>query len=435
MQSLKQEEMIGFDTLLRRHESLYAFVGRVIRLNLLRESELPLVFDRQMLRTAFAPPIAGRSDRAWGKEWGLDDDLLKDKTKAEEWQIFACLEDPEQLFIRACPACLAEGVHVMAFQSELLELCPVHRMPLTRCCPTCGRPMLWKSAASYSRSAFRCVKGCDYLSCPDDGLLGDLAGELEIVTVQLQKYRALVRSQVLMGEGAVIARLPPAGTADNPPRGLIRSLLSGVADFVEDEALKPSIDWSDAELDPWKMSFKDLPVLADNLCPNIDSRLIARCDTDTQFPVANLQDFQRTLDPQIKWSSRRGKVGLGTIQIPSLWLTNEEVRSLVWLLKQPATPMSVRQAAFQMRLSEVVSRGALRRQLLDQSQQVSPTASMGFAYEATGVARVKDQWIAFTARADSNRSQREIMDEWRGHRDLAAPFFLSPIGGDVVLTI
>lgn len=310
----------------------------------------------------------------------------------------------------------------MAFQGGLLEFCPVHLERLTSFCPSCSRPMLWKSAASYSRSAFRCVKGCDYLRGAVDGLFNDNSSVLDTSVSRFRAFRSLVRSAVQLSDGVMLIRFPTAEPADTYPAGLIPALLRKLSDQVSDPSIRPFEEPSAAERQSWRIAIEELTPKKDE-GNQTKSELPSRYDTFTFFPVANLADLAALLSPRIRWpKSHEGRLSSvsGLIKVPSTWLINEEFQSISVLRTKGSGPSDVREATYIHRLALVLNRGAARQKVIEgEGDDVSTEAEIELAYECYGLATTRGRRLRFHAKRSCNRTVVDCVERWKGSHELA----------------
>ncbi len=66
--------------------------------------------------------------------------------------------------LRICPLCLESGYHSFWFQCVALPLCPVHAVPLTSRCHTCGRPLPPVVDACSSWKPYQCKYCLSWIS-------------------------------------------------------------------------------------------------------------------------------------------------------------------------------------------------------------------------------------------------------------------------------
>lgn len=162
------QNLIGFQSIARPYESLYAFISRLIRANLLNRSEVYAIFPRSWLFDAFEAP---RTESVLVPSLLEFCDELEDatlKTTITPWEPFPGLSVVDRL--RGCRSCFSMGYHSYAFQSDVIQRCPVHQDALTDICPYCGTGLIWPQP-SIGLRALQCPAGCDLMQGPFDGLL------------------------------------------------------------------------------------------------------------------------------------------------------------------------------------------------------------------------------------------------------------------------
>ena len=95
-----------------------------------------------------------------------------------------------------CPVCLAQDkasgqtpYFRLAWESRAVSVCPQHRVPLTQCCPTCGKDNI-RHAASFVVPGW-CTKCGEFLGKPRDELPGNVCDAEQVwKAVQVGKLLA-----------------------------------------------------------------------------------------------------------------------------------------------------------------------------------------------------------------------------------------------------
>lgn len=234
--------LIGFHTIARRHESLYAFVARLVRSNLLYEREVWDLLPKSWVLSVFTSKdddvdgLLTDFSRALPSVAAQD---LQSKLSIDPWLLFPSITDAAKRRLRGCPKCLALGYHSYAFHDSLLAACPLHQLPLSDRCPHCSTPLWWGYSGPRD-SAFKCPRGCDLLtglhSGLDDELFDQLAGHLDRHFALIGQLRAFMR----FASGPVRAihphRLSDPDYYDGvrPLEGLVPAILAAVRHYVKD---------------------------------------------------------------------------------------------------------------------------------------------------------------------------------------------------------
>lgn len=171
------KSLIGFGLINRPYESIYAFVSRLIRENLLTKTDAYAIlprrwlieaFDGQNLRDHLSSPLSEFCDSA------VDGEL---KTRGHPWNPFSwtsCLSGR----LRGCVKCFAVGYHSYAYQSDLMQRCPVHDEELVDTCPRCGTALILV-APSLAIRALQCPAGCDLMEGTHVGLMDECSNAVD----------------------------------------------------------------------------------------------------------------------------------------------------------------------------------------------------------------------------------------------------------------
>lgn len=232
--------LIGFSTVSRRHESLYAFIARLVRSNLLSDRETRDLLPASWILRAFAPDDSEvpspASDFLAALPLPVQVDV-ESKVSIDPWILFPTIAKASKRRLRGCPACFELGHHSYAFQDELLSRCPVHDLPLSDRCPHCAAPLWWRHR-TIRESVFKCPRGCDLMSGLHAGLDDDV---FEHLARHLDKHLAILkqlRSEAAFVSGPTHISYPPrlASTSYEdiyrPSPGLTGALLGAIRPYI-----------------------------------------------------------------------------------------------------------------------------------------------------------------------------------------------------------
>jgi len=234
------QNLIGFHTIARRHESLYGFVARLVRSNLLSDREISELLPRSWTLRAFAPDDYEAPSPLADYRMYLPLDARHDeehKLSIDSWLLFPSIANASKGRLRGCPACFELGLHSYAFQDNLLSKCPLHGLPLSDCCFHCATPLLWRHG-SISDSAFKCPRGCDLMGAMHAGLDETVFDNL---AKHLDRHLALInnlRSVVNFSSGPTHVIYPPRmsaadyGDTVRPSDGLVGAILTAIRPHV-----------------------------------------------------------------------------------------------------------------------------------------------------------------------------------------------------------
>ncbi|HEY5803340.1 MAG TPA: hypothetical protein VIT90_06605 [Lysobacter sp.] len=195
------QSLIGFHTLRRPYESLYASVSRLIRANLLNQLEVKRLLPATWIESAFHFSATGAREAAssFSALAGARAPLSY-RTQVAPWTFDALEHGPAGL--RACRACLEEGFHSFAMQGELLGQCPKHGGSMTEHCWHCGA-FLRFSGPDCVQHAFRCPQGCSLvignLGCLSDCYDRHMERELARVAWWMRAFRRTIEVESGLG--------------------------------------------------------------------------------------------------------------------------------------------------------------------------------------------------------------------------------------------
>ena len=234
------QNLIGFHTIARRHESLYAFVARLIRSNLLSERETREILPKSWALSAFAPDDDEVPSPLEDFRAAIPLDARggeQHKLSIDPWILLPSIAKASKRRLRGCAACFEAGHHSYAFQDSLLARCPQHGLALSDRCPHCSAPLWWRHSPMH-QSAFRCPRGCDLMGGLHVGLDDDafacLAEHLDRHLVLIENLRS--RASFVSGPAHVIypPRLadPELDDVARPADGLTGAILKAIRPHV-----------------------------------------------------------------------------------------------------------------------------------------------------------------------------------------------------------
>ena len=430
------ERLIGFDTLDRPLESWYAFIGRLIRANLLNDMDIRHQLPADWVRWAFAPHGVQTSDLASPGPCieRMPDPELKLRPMA--WQPFPDLSSAPPECLRGCPRCLKAGYHSHAFQGDLIARCPVHDETLVHRCPHCDTPLLWQ-ARSPGFSAFHCPAGCPLLEGVHSGL--HVPHETQMTTA-LQEHWAwtqALRQAITFTSGPVHIAYPPylaiapLRMPPLPSKGLLPALLHALQ--AKGLALPAFASYHEHSHGQWMLEAQPWTWNAfqtrneDQL--DIYRRAFRRGAYRTSVPLTDRATFEQWLVVSESDHGRRhdGAVEEGSLcasfVLPSYLFTNNELTALRRLLARGSNPGLVC-AHYTQVLIELLEHARLRRMALDQLQEPSPHVSVAEAFyaivhTAAGYWRVsghtrgedasRDTWLDFREPAEMAAGMIHVM--------------------------
>jgi len=429
MPDLSQNErnsLIGADTLSRPYESLYAYVSRLIRGNMLSEREIKKLLPVDWLAMAFNP--AQRIEATLRNSLvaqGVKPADVDIKASTRTWIPFTSLSSVPEGALRGCPACFAKGFHSLAFQSDLLLHCPVHHVELSHHCPECGAPLVWR-AGSPSRKTFRCSRGCE--------LRRDLYSDLgENALIELNqafgKHHSSIKvlvDRLLFLSGPIYTSYPPyeALRALGTPLAPSRGLLQGVCNVARRIVLNlPAFDHMDPGSDPiWRIQISPwadtVRLTGENPLKTMGERF-RRGSYHTQLPLADCKEFAGWLQTAPGLLALQKKYGWALVQtnkqvveIPSWVMPSSEFLALGQLFDQKADPEVV-VGHYQVLLKEAIIRGYDR---LAASQDLSNESSdaISLAESMDGVVQLNDELFRIFG---SVHRQEATLAMWHDHVD------------------
>lgn len=263
------QNLIGFHTIARRHESLYAFVARLVRSNLLTDSEVRGLLPRSWILRAFAPDDDEVPNPATDFQVALpstSECQVEHKVSIDPWILFPSIARASKRRLRGCPNCFESGHHSYAFQDSLLSRCPVHRVPLSDRCPHCATPLWWRHS-TIRESSFTCPRGCDLMGGLYAGLDDD---DFDRLAKQLDKHVALVnqlRTDAPFVSGLTHISYPPRLADTNhedtyrPGSGLAGALVSAARPYANHiPALEEHYEQAN---DSWEIQVQPLEALCE----------------------------------------------------------------------------------------------------------------------------------------------------------------------------
>lgn len=342
--------LIGRDAINRPYESMYAYVSRLIRSNLLSLSEIRSTIPFEYLRAAFDP--AYQLAKPPSDHFELSNDIPRLKLSGSEWEIFPSLISSPTTYIRGCTKCLSAGYHTNATQSSLLASCPLHGTDLTQICPMCGTPLL-RSTLDPVASAFRCPRGCSLSIgshaglCPDedDGLRAPLEAHL----TWLDK----IHKQIKFVSGPVHVTYPPYSRIVDwrafpfPSKGLFASLCDALRTINIDlpEPLpfhqEKTGEWV-VQIERWIQSRRSCD---SDLFIDILQNSFQRGAYNTLLPIPYIKPFvlwrramplrKRLFSNRTIEQTRRGTL---LVTVPSSLITNNEIVAMRKILADARDP-------------------------------------------------------------------------------------------------
>lgn len=342
--------LIGRDTINRPYESMYAFVSRLIRSNLLTLSELKASIPLAYLRAAFDPSY--RPPSFPSEYFNLPNEILRLKLSGTEWEIFPSLVSSSTTYIRGCAKCLSAGYHTNATQSSLLASCPLHGNELTQFCPMCETPLLF-DMLNPAACAFRCPRGCSLSMgshaglCPDedDGLRAPLEAHL----AWLDK----IKSQLKFVSGPVHVTFPPYSTIVDwrsfpfPSNGLFVGICDALRKLNLD--LPDRLPFHQENSGAWEFK-TDSWIQSKRSCDSsffieVLQNSFHRGTYSTLLPIPSLRSFLRwrrahrlRKERFANLEIRQTRRGILLVPVPSYLITNNEIVAMRNILAGASDP-------------------------------------------------------------------------------------------------
>ena len=417
------ERLIGFDTLNRPLESWYAFVGRLIRANLLNDVEIRNQLPADWVRWAFAPHGVQTSDLAAPGPYieGMPAPELKLRPAA--WHPFPDLSSAPPECLRGCPHCLEAGYHSYALQGDLIARCPVHDEALVHLCPHCDTQLLWHTR-SPGFSAFHCPAGCPLLEGIHSGV--HVLHEAQI-TAALQEHwvwTQALRQAITFVSGPVHIAYPPylaiapLRMPPLPSKGLLPALLHSLQ--MTGLALPAFAPYHEQSHGRWVLMAK--PWTWNEAETHDESQLDAyrrafrRGAYRTYIPLANRATFEHWLSASQSehgcW--HEGAVEEGSLcaafMLPSYLITNYEITALRRLLAR-GSDAGLACAHYQEVLIELLEHARLRRIALDELQEPSPHVIVAEAFDV--IVRTEIGYWRVSGRTQGDDESRSTWQDFR----------------------
>ncbi|WP_445143309.1 hypothetical protein [Dyella sp. Tek66A03] len=416
------EKLIGFDTISRRYESLYAFVARLIRSNLLSDGEARRFIPKSWVIKIFAPDDEASPDPGPDFRKYVDSRFSAlTKLDIEPWAPFPTLTSVSQRCLRGCQTCLELGHHSYAYQGDLIARCPIHDEPLTHRCPHCQTPLWWRHS-TISESAFRCPRGCD--------LLGGLHMGLEATTLNdlaffFRRHLALIRrirSTLRFASSPIYVAYPPRlidlpiEEQGLPSLGLLPAIVDALRPYGPE---LPTFEKHHGQSHgAWRIKVTPFPLTNDAPASATESlnllqafkRGAFRTELPAPSPLApallrKLKDYVMLIEGN----------PVPRISVASYLVTTGEVAALQRLLAKD-NDQGQTQMHYELLLHDILGRG-LKRQEERQRPESRPRA-LGVAesvsavmrlasglfrvqgYTATDIVRARDSWKDFAESVD-----------------------------------
>ena len=424
------ERLIGFDTLSRPLESWYAFVGRLIRANLLNDVDIRHQLPADWVRWAFAPHAVQTSDLAapGADIKGLPDPQLKLRPVA--WHPFPDLSSTPPECLRGCPQCLQAGYHSYALQGDLIARCPVHDEALVYRCPHCDTPLLWQ-ARSPGLSAFHCPAGCPLLEGVHSGL--HVPHEAQI-TAALQEHLAWIqalRQAIAVVSGPVHIAYPPylavapLRTPPLPSKGLLPALLHALQ--ATGLALPTFAPYHEQSHGRWTVAVQawtwNQAEIADEDQLERYRRAFRRGAYRTYVPLASRAAFDHWLvaseSAHGRWHDGAVEEGslCATFVLPSYLVTNNELTALRRLLAR-GSDTGLACAHYQHALIELLEHARVRRIALDALEKPSPHVTVAEAFDA--IVRTATGYWRVSGRTKGDDESRSAWRDFREPAEMAS---------------
>lgn len=346
------ERMIGYASLGRRFESVYAFISRIMVANQLNQAEANATIPEELAHAALRADYHFLPDAvAWLVARGVDPEAAACRVDPREWEPLPGFNSVPPERLRICTKCLELQFHTWAWSSDTVAHCALHDVPLTDQCPKCSVNLLPKGQ-TLRKSAFHCPRGCTLSAAPFGGL-GGAASEpgAKLLEDQLTWVRT-VRATVAVRAGPAHTAYPPYLTIANlrspplPSAGLTNAVLAAME--AAGAGLPERLGWHTpdpgvwrVEVVPWQLAITEIP--AERL--EHARRSIRRTSYVTHLPILDLAVFRDWFDrtPGVHpWIDLEKLVMVSgdvvSIPVPSHVLIGNELHALRQLLARQAPP-------------------------------------------------------------------------------------------------
>lgn len=414
------QSLIGFYTLRRPYESLYASVSRLIRANLLNQLEVKRLLPATWITSAFHFNATGAREAvsSFSTLAGARAPLSY-RTQVAPWTFDALEHGPAGL--RACRACLEEGFHSFAMQGELLGQCPKHGDSMTEHCWHCGAYLRF-TGPDCVQHAFRCPRGCSLvignLGCLSDCYDRHMERELARVAWWMRAFRRTIDVESGLGH----AIYPPMSDrvvlyeSTTPSVGLTaalcRTLLVSGRTVLEPH---PYLDVTDQS---WRVRLEEFEpkAIAE---PQGEWAPFDRQVYWTTIPVPSPRRLARWIErnqwearfpneaPRLLETDRKG------VMLPSYIVTNGEINALRSILT--GTDGRTASSHYQLALEHYLKAAYERRQALITTPADGKDPQLCVAERVDFLVRIHARLYRVAGHRDS--TDRSMIRRWAWARD------------------
>jgi len=418
------ERMIGYQSIQRSFESIYAFVSRIIVANQLNQTESQKTIPQALSKAAFG---VGQQDIpgaiAWLAEHGVSPEAARRRVDPRVWEPLPGFNSVAPECLRICPCCMELQFHTWAWSSDLISRCPVHEVPLTQSCPACGVRLLAKGS-TLRKSAFCCPREC-MLSAAIFGGLGTANEPGAPLLAQQFRWVTQVRNIVSVQVGLAHVAYPPylaianLRTPPQPSSGLTAAVLEQMSRVGVD--LPRLLPWHDMNPHSWRVRVAPWNAALSGVPPErIEHarRSIRRTAYVTQLPIFDLASFRTWYDrtPAMwPWINLETLVlvsgDIVSISVESHLLIANELHALRQLLARH-NPVDLAASVYQDVLFEILVFAVKRRAQLDCLQPSGEILCIAERVDAVLLAagqfwKIVAQSLAAPADSDSWREYQE----------------------------